>query len=182
MGEAPTDAADPNAIPDDLENTALPRAQVEMFLREIKHQPHWRREADRAADYYDGNQLSPETVERLKDRGQPPLIANLIKPTIDTVLGMEAKTRTDWRVRPEDDEECDDELAEALSLKLKHAEIESRADRAVSDAQGQLREAAGPEAGSPLDVFFELCASLFEQQTRLVKRTVSAFERQQGVG
>ncbi len=25
MGEAPTDAADPNAIPDDLENTALPR-------------------------------------------------------------------------------------------------------------------------------------------------------------
>lgn len=134
MGEAPTDAGDPNAIPDDLENTALPRAQVEMFLREIKHQPHWRREADRAADYYDGNQLSPETVERLKDRGQPPLIANLIKPTIDTVLGMEAKTRTDWRVRPEDDEECDDELAEALSLKLKHAEIESRADRAVSDA------------------------------------------------
>jgi len=134
MGEAPTDAGDPNAIPDDLENTALPRAQVEMFLREIKHQPHWRREADRAADYYDGNQLSPETVERLKDRGQPPLIANLIKPTIDTVLGMEAKTRTDWRVRPEDDEECDDDLAEALSLKLKHAEIESRADRAVSDA------------------------------------------------
>ena len=134
MGEAPTDASDPNTLPDDLENTALPRAQVEMFLHEIRHQPHWRREADRAADYYDGNQLSPETVERLKDRGQPPLIANLIKPTIDTVLGMEAKTRTDWRVRPEDDEECDDDLAEALSLKLKHAEIEARADRAVSDA------------------------------------------------
>lgn len=134
MGEAPTDASDPNTIPDDLENTALTRAQVEMFLHEIRHQPHWRREADRAADYYDGNQLSPETVERLKDRGQPPLIANLIKPTIDTVLGMEAKTRTDWRVRPEDDEECDDDLAEALSLKLKHAEIEARADRAVSDA------------------------------------------------
>lgn len=134
MGEAPTDDGGPNAIPDDLTDTALPRAQVEMFLREIKHQPHWRREADRAADYYDGNQLSPETVEKLKDRGQPPLIANLIKPTIDTVLGMEAKTRTDWRVRPEDDEECDDDLAEALSLKLKHAEIESRADRAVSDA------------------------------------------------
>jgi hypothetical protein len=134
IGEAPTDNQNPNEIPDDLENTALPRAQVEMFLREIKHQPHWRREADRAADYYDGNQLSPETVEKLKDRGQPPLITNIIKPTIDTVLGMEAKARTDWRVRPEDDEECDDDLAEALTVKLKHAEIESRADRAVSDA------------------------------------------------
>lgn len=131
MGEAPTDT---EGFPDDLEDSALPRGQVEMFLREIKHQPHWRREADRCADYYDGNQLSPETVEKLKDRGQPPLITNIIKPTIDTVLGMEAKARTDWRVRPEDDDECDDDLAEALTVKLKHAETESRADRAVSDA------------------------------------------------
>lgn len=130
MGEAPTD----KGMPEDLEDSALPRGQVEMFLREIKHQPHWRREADRAADYYDGNQLSPEAVEKLRERGQPPLITNIIKPTIDTVLGMEAKSRSDWRVRPEDDEECDDDLAEGLSVKLKHAEIESRADRAVSDA------------------------------------------------
>jgi len=132
MGEEPTDST--GQFSEDLENSALPRAQVETFLNEIKHQPHWRREADCAADYYDGNQLSPETVEKLKDRGQPPLVANLIKPTIDTVLGMEAKTRSDWRVRPEDDEECSDDLAEALSVKLKHAEIESRADRAISDA------------------------------------------------
>ena len=55
IGEAPTDTQSPGQIPDDLENSALPRAQVEMFLREIKHQPHWRREADRAADFYDGN-------------------------------------------------------------------------------------------------------------------------------
>ncbi|CAB4154983.1 hypothetical protein UFOVP653_53 [uncultured Caudovirales phage] len=144
MGEAPTDTGNPGQIPDDLENSALPRAQVEMFLREIKHQPHWRREADRAADFYDGNQLSPEDVEALKDRGQPPLITNIIKPTIDTVLGMEAKSRSDWRVRPEDDDECEDDLAEALSVKLKHAEIESRADRAVSDAySGQIKAGLG---------------------------------------
>jgi hypothetical protein len=130
MGEAPTDTG----MPEDLEDSALPRGQVEMFLREIKHQPHWRREADRAADYYDGNQLSPETIEKLRDRGQPPLITNIIKPTIDTVLGLEAKSRSDWRVRPEDNYECEDDLAEGLSVKLKHAEIESRADRAVSDA------------------------------------------------
>lgn len=136
FGEQPTD----KEMPEELEDAALPRNQLEMFLWEIKHQPHWRREADRSADYYDGNQLSPETVEKLKDRGQPPLVTNLIKPTIDTVLGMEAKTRTDWRVRPEDDQQVDDKLAEALSVKLKHAEIESRADRAVSDAYaGQVK-------------------------------------------
>jgi hypothetical protein len=140
MGEKPTD----KGMPDDLKDSALPRAQVEMFLMEIKHQPHWRREADRAADFYDGNQLSPDDVEALKDRGQPPLITNIIKPTIDTVLGIEAKSRSDWRVRPEDDEECDDDLAEALSVKLKHAEIESRADRAISDAYGgQIKAGLG---------------------------------------
>jgi hypothetical protein len=131
-------------LPEELKDTALERRHVEMFLMEIKNQPHWRREADRAADYYDGNQLNDETVTTLQERGQPPLVTNLIKPTIDTVLGMEAKTRTDWRVRPEDDEVCDDDLAEALSIKLKHAEIESRADRAVSDAYGaQLKAGLG---------------------------------------
>lgn len=134
IGEEPTNVTRQNEVPDDLIDSALPAAQVEMFLREIKHQPHWRREADRAADYYDGNQLSPDTVEKLKERGQPPLITNLIKPTIDTVLGMEAKTRSDWKVNPEDDGECDEDMAQALSVKLKHAEVESRADRAVSDA------------------------------------------------
>jgi hypothetical protein len=140
----PTAASDGGAVvigeterdteqPDELRNTALPRQQVEDFLWEIQNQPAWRREADRCADYYDGNQLSPETAEKLESRGQPPLIDNLIKPTIDTVLGMEAKTRTDWRVRPED-EMVSDDLAEALSLKLKQAETESRADRACSDA------------------------------------------------
>lgn len=130
--------------PKDLEDTALPRETVEMFLMEIKHQPHWRREADRSADYYDGNQLSPETIEKLQERGQPPLITNIIKPTIDTVLGMEAKTRTDWRVKPEDNDECEDDLAEGLSVKLKHAETESRADRAVSDAySAQIKAGLG---------------------------------------
>lgn len=134
MGETPTD----NETPDDLKDTALPRETVESYLFEIQQQPAWRRAADLASDYYDGNQLSKETVEKLKERGQPPLITNIIKPTVDTVLGMEAKSRSDWRVRPEDNEECEDDLAEALSVKLKHAEIESRADRAVSDAYAAL--------------------------------------------
>lgn len=132
MGEEPTDKG--SKSPDELKNTALPREEVEQFLFEIRDQPHWRREADKCADYYDNNQLSQETVEKLRERGQPPLITNIIKPTIDTVLGLEAKSRSDWRVRPEDNDECEDDLAEGLSVKLKHAEIESRADRAVSDA------------------------------------------------
>lgn len=142
VGEMPTDA--PNAPIEELQNTALPQRAVEQYLWEIKHQPNWRREADTCADYYDGNQLSNDLIEKLKDRGQPPLITNLIKPTVDTVLGMEAKTRTDWIVRPEDDTDSNDDVAEALSLKLKHSETESRADRACSDAYaGQIKAGLG---------------------------------------
>lgn len=138
------DQATTTGSPDELSNTALSRERVEQFLFDIQHQPAWRKEADKACDYYDGNQLTAETVERLGDRGQPPLITNLIKPTIDTVLGMEAKTRTDWRVRPEDDHVANADTAEALSLKLKHAETESRADRACSDAYAaQLKAGLG---------------------------------------
>lgn len=139
MGEIDPDQGQDD--PEELANTALPRTRVEQFMYEISHQPAWRREGDRCCDYYDNNQLTPEVVERLKDRGQPPLITNLVKPTVDTVLGMEAKTRSDWRVRPEDDAIANDDTAEALSLKLKHAEIESRADRACSDAYAAMLKA-----------------------------------------
>jgi hypothetical protein len=68
----------------------------------------------------------------LEDRGLAPLIVNLVKPTVDLILGMEAKTRRDWVVTGETSK--DSELAEALSVKLKEAEKLSRADRACSDA------------------------------------------------
>ena len=132
--EKPTDST--RSTPDELKNEPLPQEAIERFLLELRNQPAWRREADRCTDYYDGNQLDNETVRILQERGQPPLISNLIKPTVDTVLGMEAKTRQDWVVRAEDDMQCPPELAEALSVKLKHAETESRADRAISDAYG----------------------------------------------
>lgn len=135
---------DPHGTPEELEDKPLSLAELESFLHDIKHQPNWRREADRCCDYYDGNQLSPDTVEKLKERGQPELITNLIKPNIDTCLGLEAKTRTDWIVRPEDDDIASSEVAEALSVKLKHAETESRADRACSDAYAaQLKAGIG---------------------------------------
>lgn len=120
--------------PSELADKPLTRIEVEAILFELQQQPNWRREADKCADYYDGNQLDSDAAQKLKDRGQPPLITNFIKPTVDTVLGLEAKTRTDFIVRPEDDAQAEPDLADAMSVKLKHAEMESRADRACSDA------------------------------------------------
>ncbi|KCV32915.1 hypothetical protein L490_5258, partial [Bordetella bronchiseptica 00-P-2796] len=111
---------------------ALSVSQLERWLDEIRNQPTWRREADKACDYYDGNQLDAETLARLEAKGLGPLVTNLIQPTVNAVLGMEAKTRTDWRVGGDDDQYQD--VAEALSAKMHEAEREAQADTATSDA------------------------------------------------
>lgn len=125
----------------ELSNEALPRETVEQYMLEIRDQPAWRRESDRCVEFYDNNQLDAETLQTLEERGQPPLIDNYIKPAIDTMLGIEAKSRTDYIVRSEDDNIANSDLSEALSLKLKLAETESRADRACSDAYAAMLKA-----------------------------------------
>mgnify|MGYP001579189320 CR=1 FL=1 len=127
-----------NASVDASGSAGLAIDKLDKFLYEIRLQPMWRREADLDSEYYDGNQLDHQTLDDMQRLGMAPLIRNLIRPTIDVALGMEAKTRSDWRVQSDDDKNVD--VAEAMSVKLKEAERESRADRACSDAYaGQLK-------------------------------------------
>lgn len=111
---------------------ALPVSTLEGWLRDIRFQPGWRWEANIESDYYDGNQLDSTTLAEMAERGIAPLITNLIAPTIDVVLGMEAKSRTDWKVAPDTDQDTD--TAEAMNVKLHEAERVSRADRGISEA------------------------------------------------
>lgn len=113
------------------------------FAEDVRDQPAgWRKACDKADDYYDGNQIDPETMSDLQESGMAPLINNLIKPTIDVVLGMEAKTRTDWRVTTDADKF--QEVAEALSAEMATVERETRADRACSDAYaGEVKAGIG---------------------------------------
>lgn len=112
------------------------------ITNEIRLQPTWRYEADKCADYYDNNQLDPDVMEALQERGMGAIINNLIKPTIDVVLGMEAKNRTDWRVSADSDD--GQEVAEAMSAKLKEASRNTHIDRAISDAYaGQIKSGIG---------------------------------------
>ena len=103
------------------------------WLQEIQQQPPWRSVADKEADYYDGNQLDADILRRQRDLGIPPAIEPLIKNTIDSLLGLEIKQRSDFKVVPDDDAD-DDLVAEALNHKLNRAERHSHADAACSDA------------------------------------------------
>jgi hypothetical protein len=108
--------------------------QFKSFLEECRWQPPWRNMADKCADYYDGNQSDNDTMRELERRGMGPLQRNIIHPLVNVVLGMEAKTRSDWRVSADDD--VNQEVAEAESAKLHEVERETRADRACSDSYG----------------------------------------------
>ena len=98
---------------------------------EIQEQPAWRTRADREADYFDGNQLDSEILQAQKEKGIPPSIENLIGSTVNDIIGMEAKNRTDWKVSPESGV-SEDDLAAAINQKLNKAERESGADRATA--------------------------------------------------
>lgn len=111
-------------------------SKLVQWLTEIQNQPRWRLVADKENAYYDGNQYDAETLTLMEERGQAPIIDNMIQPTINSVLGMQAKSRVDTRVAPEAGETNTD-VAEALSLKMKQVSETCRADRAKSEAYGE---------------------------------------------
>lgn len=119
--------------------------QLEDMLSDIRFQPVWREEAAKADDYYDGHQLTGERLQRMEQLGIPPLITNMIAPAVNTMLGMEARTRTDWRVTQENEvQNVPEEMMDAMNAKLNEAEREARADRAISDSySGQLKSGLG---------------------------------------
>jgi hypothetical protein len=129
---------------DDTGKSATELTSTEFFewVEEIHWQPDWRKGSDRDADYYDNNQLDPETLAEIERRGMLPVVKNMIQPTIDVVLGLEAKMRTDWRVTADSDAYT--EVAEAMSQKIFEAERESKADRAIADAHAsQVKAGVG---------------------------------------
>lgn len=125
-----------------METSITKDISIEMYekiCRELRNQPKWRQDSDTDCDYYDGAQLSADVNERLKQACIPPQDSNLIKPTINAVLGLEARSRTDYKVTSDDESQA--EIAEGLSAKIKEVETESRADRAMSDAYSSMMRA-----------------------------------------
>lgn len=50
--------------------------------------------------YYDNEQWTKAEKEAMKDRGQPPLVINCVKPALDLVLGTETSIRVDYKAFP----------------------------------------------------------------------------------
>lgn len=129
-------------VPNGAVTTITKNLTVEAYdriCRDIRNQPKWRLDSDKDAAYYDGAQMDNEVIARLEAAGIPAQDSNFIKPTLNAVLGMEAQSRTDYKITSDD--ESQDEIAEGLSAKIKEVESESRADRAMSDAYSSMMRA-----------------------------------------
>ena len=77
----------------------------------------WRKEAIKDCKYYDNDQFSEEDKETLRERGQPVITINRVKPTIDLVIGAESKARVDFYAAPRTDQDVQDAAISTECLK-----------------------------------------------------------------
>lgn len=70
-------------------------------------------------DYYDSKQYEQEDIDELEARGQKPVCYNEIFPTINFLIGTERRSRVDFVVVAEDDDEAsgDDAIVKTKLLK-----------------------------------------------------------------
>ena len=139
MQLAVSDVADSQESVGAREPEALAVQDFARIVDEIQLQPNWRREADKCCAYYESNQISAADLAELERRGMAPVVINHIQGAVNSMLGMEAKFKRDWRVTA-DDERWQD-VAEAESAKMAQYERETRADRACSDAYASMVKA-----------------------------------------
>jgi hypothetical protein len=100
----------------------LLRRLVRWFEESEEASREAREKAERDQDYYDNKQLTQEDVNKLRDRGQPPIAINLIRRKVDTLRGMEVKQRSDPKAWPRTPADAD------------HAEIATDTLRFVFDS------------------------------------------------
>lgn len=77
-----------------------------------------RERSERCRDYYNNIQLTAEEIAVLKKRGQPPIYVNYIQRKVDTLCGIERRSRTDPKAFPRNPE--DEQASEAATDSLRY--------------------------------------------------------------
>lgn len=91
-----------------------------------------RANAERDRDYVDHKQLTQSEINTLKNRGQPPVQINRLKPMIDHLRGLERKSRTDPKAFPRTPQH--DEDAETVTDTLRFIADNDEFDQTKSEA------------------------------------------------
>jgi hypothetical protein len=105
---------------------------LDIWQREVDRQADNRRSMAIDEDFYDNIQWTEIEEQVLRDRGQVPLVFNVVATTLDWVIGSEKRARTDFKVLPRRKE--DGEPARRKSELMKYLSDVNRTGFEVSRA------------------------------------------------
>ena len=90
---------------DSPESIAVHRRVLSMYQRELDRQQINRMEMATDEDFYDAIQWDEQDAATLKERGQQPIVYNVINTSVNWVIGSEKRGRVDFKVLPRRKEE-----------------------------------------------------------------------------
>ena len=108
----------PKSDLDSANGLELHRRLLSYYRQELDRQSENRFQMAIDEDYYDNIQWSEEEASQLKERGQAPIVYNVIAQTINWVIGSEKRGRTDFKILPREKE--DSNQAELKTKLLKY--------------------------------------------------------------
>jgi len=121
----------PGAGTDPMRDGSYSPQQLERFFEDLWHEPNWRSESQIDAAYYDGDQYTKDTLEKMREHGIMPATVNLAAPAVDAISGLEVITRAGLRCVSANDESF--ETALAANVKFQDALRETAFARKVGD-------------------------------------------------
>lgn len=102
------------------------------YIREIDRQAENRMQMAMDEDFYDHIQFTDEELEILADRGQAPLIFNMIHTSVDWVLGSQRRATMDYRILAKNSDGV--KSAERKTQLMKHVSDANHFESQCSDA------------------------------------------------
>lgn len=99
------------------------------FIEDLAAEGEWRSDKKSYGEFYDGDQLSSDEKQALKERGQPEVVINRIKPKLDSIFGIEQALKVDTKAFPSGNRESE---AELISEELRRTEDGSNFDEEES--------------------------------------------------
>lgn len=96
------------------------------YLRELERQAENRRQMAMDEDFYDHKQWTAEEIAALTERGQAPLVFNMIQTSVNWVLGSQRRATMDYKILPRLKQGA--EAAEHKTQLMKHLSDENRSE------------------------------------------------------
>lgn len=103
-GAAPASSVASSKL-DDAKLVKIQRRLLDLYIREMDRQFDNRVEAAIDEDFYDNIQWRESDAQTLRDRGQVPLVYNVLSSAVNWVIGTEKRGRSEGRVLPRRKEE-----------------------------------------------------------------------------